>query len=192
MNGSLVVWAWAARFVMVVVLVRAGDPVSLFLALGEAVALVLAAGNAMRRDVVSDRSRLAVVVPVLYLLGSLVFPAPGDLYVYVAPVMLVVIALHFACRLWLGWSYSIGGPTYLRVVDGGPYRVVRHPQHALTLVERFLYCLAHPHPINAVGFVLDLARIFVVVRLEERFLLQQPAYRHYTRRVPARLIPRVW
>jgi protein-S-isoprenylcysteine O-methyltransferase Ste14 len=80
-----------------------------------------------------------------------------------------------------------------RVIDSGPYAVVRHPMYAGGIL------LVAGIPI-ALGSLVGLATLppfvaIIVWRLldEERFLLGQlPGYAAYRHKVRSRLIPRVW
>lgn len=80
-----------------------------------------------------------------------------------------------------------------RVVSSGPYRYIRHPGYAGALLTYlvtplFLDALTAFAP-AAVLVVLLVVRTY----LEDRTLQEQlDGYREYTKRVPHRLLPRIW
>jgi protein-S-isoprenylcysteine O-methyltransferase Ste14 len=80
-----------------------------------------------------------------------------------------------------------------RVVDTGPYRVVRHPGYAALIAGAPLSGLALGSWLAvALGGLLS-ALIVRRVRFEDAFLRENLAgYADYTRRVPYRLIPGLW
>ncbi len=80
-----------------------------------------------------------------------------------------------------------------RVIDTGPYRIVRHPMYA-GAIPLFLGL-----PLWRESYAATLAALFVCIvmgiriRYEEKFLLRKlPGYADYVRRVRWRLIPGVW
>lgn len=79
------------------------------------------------------------------------------------------------------------------VVDGGPYRLVRHPGYAGIIV----FALALPVFLGSVFAYLPVIALAVVIvvrtSLEDSYLQRELAgYGDYTRRVRYRLIPGVW
>jgi len=79
------------------------------------------------------------------------------------------------------------------VVTGGPYRFVRHPGYAASL----LHYLAAPFMLGALWALIPAGLIWVVViirtALEDRTLQEElEGYKDYTRRVRYRLLPGVW
>lgn len=80
-----------------------------------------------------------------------------------------------------------------RVVDSGPYAVVRHPGYAGMIAGVPASGLALG---SWVGFAIALAYSALILRrvsFEDRFLHQQlDGYAHYAARVPRRVIPGVW
>jgi protein-S-isoprenylcysteine O-methyltransferase Ste14 len=80
-----------------------------------------------------------------------------------------------------------------RVVDSGPYAVVRHPGYAgLLLVTPFSGLALGSFAAASIGLVMT-ALLLRRVMFEDAFLQQNLAgYKEYTRRVPSRVIPGVW
>jgi len=79
------------------------------------------------------------------------------------------------------------------VCDSGPYRVVRHPGYAGTLlaVAGMPLALDTLWTFVAAGFALVVSVVRTV--LEDRTLMEElPGYPEYARRVPYRLFPGVW
>jgi protein-S-isoprenylcysteine O-methyltransferase Ste14 len=80
-----------------------------------------------------------------------------------------------------------------RVVDTGPYAIVRHPMYASAL----LYLVGSPLALGSYwGFLAVVAMMpFLIWRLldEERLLARDlPGYTDYQSRVRYRLVPRIW
>jgi len=80
-----------------------------------------------------------------------------------------------------------------RVIDTGPYAVIRHPMYASAL----LYLIGTPLALGSYWGFLGVAFMlpFLVWRLldEERLLVRElPGYREYRARVRYRLIPGLW
>lgn len=108
---------------------------------------------------------------------------------------LVLLGLGFtwAARLHLGplWSSTSAPTEDHRIVDTGPYGVVRHPVYAGLLLAA-MATAAERGRIEAIAGALTLiAAISLRAKLEERFLrrdLGDEAYASYRRRVPM-LVP---
>jgi protein-S-isoprenylcysteine O-methyltransferase Ste14 len=78
-----------------------------------------------------------------------------------------------------------------RIVDTGPYGLVRHPIYTGILLALYATTLAFPGPFNVAGSVLMTIAFVIKARLEERFLSEElgaEAYAAYRRRVPM-LVP---
>jgi methyltransferase len=97
--------------------------------------------------------------------------------------MLVLFLLAKGLKLWairsLGeaWTMRVILPRPLRVVTGGPYRHVRHPNYVAVLVEVTALPLAGGAWITAsVAGLLFVALLRARVRTEERALLARPEY----------------
>ena len=80
-----------------------------------------------------------------------------------------------------------------RVIDSGPYSIVRHPGYAgLILAPPFSGLALGSWMAVAVGLVMS-AMVLRRVRFEDSFLRKNlDGYASYTQRVPHRLIPGVW
>jgi protein-S-isoprenylcysteine O-methyltransferase Ste14 len=95
--------------------------------------------------------------------------------------------LHLG-RLWSGW---VTRKADHRVIDTGPYGLVRHPIYTGLLLAALATCLIKGSPAAMVGFVVLTYSLYLKARLEERFLRDQlgaPAYDAYAVRVPM-LVP---
>jgi methyltransferase len=99
-------------------------------------------------------------------------------------------------RLWvirtLGFGWNVRGRVHagLRVVDGGPYRYVRHPNYVAVALEMAALPLAGSAPISAL--LLSVANVLVLVprvRGEEALLARVPGYQERMGQKP-RFIPR--
>ncbi len=108
---------------------------------------------------------------------------------------LVVLGLGFtwAARLHLGplWSSTSAPSDAHRVVETGPYGIVRHPVYAGLLLAVFATAIESGRVEAVGGALLLVGAISLRAKLEERFLrrdLGDEPYTSYRRRVPM-LIP---
>ena len=103
------------------------------------------------------------------------------------------IAFAWWARIHLGtlWSARVTRKEDHRIVDTGPYGVVRHPIYTGILISLYATVLTFPGVFNAAGALILTISFVVKYRLEERFLMQElgaEAYEGYRKRVPA-LVP---
>ncbi len=108
-------------------------------------------------------------------------------------LLVVVVALGLAftwwARLYLGrlWSSSVTRKAGHRVVDTGPYGIVRHPIYTGIIAAVFATAAMKGAVAGLAGAVLMTVGFWLKARLEERFLREQlgaEAYDSYRRRVP--------
>jgi len=103
------------------------------------------------------------------------------------------IAFAWWARIHLGtlWSARVTRKEDHRIVDTGPYGIVRHPIYTGILIALYATVLAFPGLFNATGAIVLTISFVIKYRLEERFLSQElgaEAYSAYRKRVPA-LVP---
>lgn len=80
-----------------------------------------------------------------------------------------------------------------RVIEDGPYSVVRHPGYAAMIIAVPMIGLALDSWIGAAVALVYSALILRRVLFEDRFLQANlPGYAGYTQRVPHRLVPGIW
>ncbi|MFI5348813.1 MAG: methyltransferase family protein [Elusimicrobiota bacterium] len=96
-------------------------------------------------------------------------------------------------RLHLGrlWSGFVTKKAEHRIVDTGPYGIVRHPIYTGLIVASFATAIIKGTAAALAGAVAMTAGFWIKARLEERFLsaeLGAEAYEAYRRRVPM-LVP---
>jgi len=96
-------------------------------------------------------------------------------------------------RLHLGrlWSGLVTVKADHRIIDTGPYRLVRHPIYTGVIFAALMTALIKASPCALIGFGLFAFGFWVTARLEERFLRDQlgaEAYDAYSRRTPM-LVP---
>jgi protein-S-isoprenylcysteine O-methyltransferase Ste14 len=112
-------------------------------------------------------------------------------------VMVVLAALGFAFAWWarihLGrlWSAAVTRKTGHRVIDTGPYAIVRHPIYTALLTAAIATLAIKGTIAAAAGCLLLVVGYVLKARVEERFLSEQlgrSAYDAYRRRVPM-LVP---
>ena len=109
-------------------------------------------------------------------------------------VVLIAIGITFTwwARLHLGrlWSGTVTAKANHRVVDTGPYALVRHPIYSGLLLAIVATAAAKGSVWGIAGAALLVVGVVAKARLEERFLRGElgAAYDDYARRVPM-LIP---
>jgi protein-S-isoprenylcysteine O-methyltransferase Ste14 len=110
-------------------------------------------------------------------------------------VALIAIGLVFAwwARVHLGrlWSGRVTRKADHRVVDTGPYALVRHPIYTGLLLAMLATAAAKGTVLGIAGFAMVVLGLTLKARLEERWLageLAGGAYSDYRRRVPM-LVP---
>jgi len=112
-------------------------------------------------------------------------------------VMVAVACLGLSFTWWarihLGrlWSSSVGRKADHRVVDTGPYAIVRHPIYTGITVASFATAAMRGTALAWLGAAIMTFGWYVKARMEEEFLrdeLGADAYSDYARRVPM-LIP---
>ncbi|TPK47800.1 isoprenylcysteine carboxylmethyltransferase family protein [Mesorhizobium sp. B2-5-4] len=111
-----------------------------------------------------------------------------------ACVALIAVGIGFAwwARIHLGrlWSATVTAKADHRVVDTGPYRLVRHPIYTGLLLAVLATMVAKGTLWGIAGTALLIIGVVIKARLEEHFLRDElgPAYDDYARRVPM-LVP---
>ncbi len=130
--------------------------------------------------------------------GQIADPLPRPWYplVIVGTLLIVVGAAGTAyCRYILGrlWSPDAVVLADHKVVDSGPYRLVRHPLYTSTCVMTLGTALVFPAWWNLLAAV-AMVGLFVSKMQEEEILLARglPAYREYQQRVRYRIAPWIW
>lgn len=145
-------------------------------------------------------SRVLTLAAIVMMLMSYWPVGAGILWTTPAPIgwglsLLVAGGLLFtwAARLHLGplWSSTSAPTEDHRIVDTGPYGVVRHPVYAGLLLGAIATALERGRLEALAGMGVLIAAVSLRAKLEERFLrrdLGDEAYSAYRRRVPM-LIP---
>ena len=110
-------------------------------------------------------------------------------------VGLMAAGFLLACwaRLTLGrlWSAGVERKEDHRIIDSGPYAIVRHPIYTGLLAAALALALVKATPLALIGLVLTAIGFTVKAQLEEQFLaseLGEASYADYRRRVPM-LVP---
>lgn len=108
-----------------------------------------------------------------------------------AMVALMPLGFAFACwaRFALGklWSMQVERKGDHRLVDTGPYAIVRHPIYTGLIAAGLATAIIKATPLAIGGFLLMVAGLTIKARLEERFLaaeLGEDSYAAYRHRVP--------
>ena len=148
------------------------------------------------------RHQLPTVVGAAFLFGA--FPRRFDRVLYSLSnhpvagwILFAVAALGFAFCWWarvhIGrlWSSSVTRKKDHRVIDSGPYALVRHPIYTGLLVATFATALLRGNVASFAGALLMFLGLYTKGKTEEGFLsseLGPEAYGSYARRTPM-LIP---
>ncbi|KIK47479.1 hypothetical protein CY34DRAFT_229206 [Suillus luteus UH-Slu-Lm8-n1] len=92
--------------------------------------------------------------------------------------------------------HAIGRREKPRVVQTGPYAVVRHPLYTQMLIQEALFTVIFWSYAPLVGLGIVAAAFAIKMPIEEDLIMGDPAiaaeYRAYMQRVPARVIPFLW
>ncbi len=110
-----------------------------------------------------------------------------------AAVMLVGLGLTWWARIYLGrlWSSVITRKEGHRIIDTGPYAMVRHPIYTGLIIALLATAAAEARVTALIGAALVIFGIWLKARSEERFLMAElgpDVYGAYCRRVPM-LVP---
>jgi len=108
-------------------------------------------------------------------------------------VALAGFAFTWWARVTLGalWSGEVSRKAEHKVIDTGPYRLVRHPIYTGLLIATYAVGAQIGAPSTLAGVALVTLALWIKARLEERFLSQElgpAAYEPYRRRTPM-LVP---
>jgi protein-S-isoprenylcysteine O-methyltransferase Ste14 len=114
----------------------------------------------------------------------------------IAGDVLVAIGFYFIFLVYRENTYTsatIEVAANQKVIESGPYALVRHPMYASAL----LYLLGTPLALGSYWGLLPFVAVIplLIWRLfdEEKMLTRElEGYRQYKQRVPHRLVPRVW
>jgi protein-S-isoprenylcysteine O-methyltransferase Ste14 len=114
---------------------------------------------------------------------------PPSLGWLLAVLALGGLVLAVSARITLGrlWSAAVTRKEGHRIVETGPYALVRHPIYTALLMGSAAISIAKGTPVALAGFALMIVGYTMKARLEERFLareLGERAYAAYRRRVP--------
>lgn len=162
---------------------------------------VMAAGwsarTASHHDLGAESPSRVLTLAALVMLIASYYPV-GFAVVWVTPaivgwVMFALVAagllFTWAARLHLGplWSSTSAPTEDHRIVDTGPYAIVRHPVYAGLLLAVIATAIERGRIEAIAGALVLIAGVSLRAKLEERFLrrdLGDDAYTSYRRRVP--------
>ena len=105
--------------------------------------------------------------------------------------MILIIAggtIALLAKLSLGRSFGVI-PANRGVKDRGVYRFVRHPMYFGYIVNHIGFLLLYFSPWNAGIYLFAWVCLWLRTKEEEKFLLNDAAYREYSAKVRSRLIP---
>lgn len=141
-----------------------------------------------------------------YLLFVLIFILPGfdrrfgwshlPPAVSIIAELLVVLAYGIVALVFCENSYTsriVEVAQGQKVIDTGPYAIVRHPMYVGVLLMYTVTPLALGSWLAFLVALLMIPVIVIRIKDEEKTLLEElPGYREYTQKVKYRLIPEIW
>ena len=127
------------------------------------------------------------------LIYQLWLPPMGELGWVLAAAVLVAFGFCWWARVELGplWSSRITRRANHRIVNSGPYAVVRHPTYTGIIVAALATAVVRGTPLAFLGAMLVTYGLYLKARVEEQFLREElgaQAYDAYAKRV-AMLLP---
>lgn len=137
-----------------------------------------------------DASNAGLAVPLLYCLPLLMRQAgtPTDF----AFPFAVAAFTQIGFRTLMMGRITVGVPVFVKLLDKGPWSLIRHPLCLVEIVQVQLFALTFPTAWNIHCLYVILPGMVATVLFEERFLLTLPEYQEYARRVRWRLLPGVF
>jgi protein-S-isoprenylcysteine O-methyltransferase Ste14 len=125
--------------------------------------------------------------------GAILWRPDGIASVPFVAVTIAGFAFAWWARLTIGklWSSGVTRKADHRIIDSGPYGLVRHPIYTGLIVSAFATAFVPLTPLTLVGASLVTVGFYLKGRLEEGFLraeLGREVYDAYARRVPM-LVP---
>ena len=109
----------------------------------------------------------------------------------IAAIMTAGVFINISAKVALWRSFGLA-PANRGVRAGGPYRFIRHPMYLGYFVTQAGFLLANPSIANLAIYPLAWTAQLLRIREEEKFLLEDGAYRELAQRVRFRLIPGVY
>lgn len=100
--------------------------------------------------------------------------------------------LRLVCVIYMGSACTTGALNWVGLVERGPFRLVRHPMSAATVVSRIAMAATWPSWWNVGVVLFHVAWAWVDVRLEERWLARRDEWIAYALRVRWRWCPYIW
>lgn len=152
-----------------------------------------------------DKALLSVLLPAMAAIMPVAALDAQRFHASAVPAW--VVALGYLALLagiaGTGWAQSVNpffepgvriqSERHQRVIDTGPYRLVRHPGYTSALLLMFGMALALGSFWALIPAALAGAVLVVRTRLEDRLLQAElPGYRQFAGRVRSRLLPGVW
>jgi protein-S-isoprenylcysteine O-methyltransferase Ste14 len=125
--------------------------------------------------------------------GMLARPGGASLIPHTVAAVLVLegFVIQLAAKLSLNRSFGIA-PANRGIKTTWAYRMVRHPMYFGYMLIQTAYVLGNASLFNIVVLSITWACQFGRIFREEQFLLNDPAYRDYARRVRFRMVPLVF
>jgi len=132
---------------------------------------------------------LAASLGWMSILGSFLCSALG-LFLTLLGIGGTVYSRYYLGKFWTAQAAVSDGH---RIVDQGPYGIVRHPIYSFVLILYIGIGLAFPTLLNVMAVLVTLLCYVIKTGIEDNYLAANlPGYQEYREHVPWRLIPRIW
>ncbi|WP_210162935.1 methyltransferase family protein [Pleomorphomonas oryzae] len=196
--------AWVPGWIFIAVLVLAFGASALVLARVNPI-IFRARSRFQRGTKAWDRALLAAILPAMVAILPVAALDTGRFHWL--PLPLSAVVLGYAALLGgiavTAWAqavnpffepgFRIQSERHQHVIDGGPYRFVRHPGYIAAIVMFFGMALALGSVLALLPAVLASALLALRTSWEDRLLQAElPGYDDYARRVRWRLVPGLW
>lgn len=106
-------------------------------------------------------------------------------------LFIIGTAIAISAFIKLGRSFAIM-PALRKIVDTGPYRIVRHPAYLGELLMVVACCIAQASLWSYGLLVILIPTIIIRINAEERILQTSPAYKDFMKKTKWRFIPGIW
>ncbi|MGH6613806.1 methyltransferase family protein [Sphingomonas sp.] len=152
-----------------------------------------------------DKALLWIMLPAMIAIIPLATLDAGRMHWSAMPLSVVVLGyiLLIAGIAGTGWAQAVNpffepgvriqSERHQRVIDSGPYRVVRHPGYISALLMFWGLALALGSCWATIPAAIASAVLVLRTAWEDRLLhAELPGYADYARRVRSRLLPGIW
>jgi len=117
--------------------------------------------------------------------GGILANSVSSIIIFISNILGIITLLN------LGKSFGIL-IALRKVKTGGLYSVVRHPMYGTDILLRIGFLVSHFNSLTVILFLISSGAYVTRAIFEENFLLKDPKYREYVKKVKYRFIPLVF